>query len=117
MKRVFLYWDGLLISKFDYNNKDELFSVGKKLLEQGLRQNQSFSKQRYIYRAHLNSVSNRKRDKQPIWNGDHQLGLGAMMALVIMKDIEELDDPVCGLFYPPKRKKRVKKSHENLIFS
>lgn len=115
MKRVYLFWDGILISKFDYKDKKELFDVGKKLLEQGLRGNQPLSKQRYIYRAHLNSISVRKKDRKPVWNSDHQLGLGAMMALIIMKDIEELDDPECGLFYPPVRRLTRRKKKHNTI--
>ena len=105
MKKVCLFWDDILISKFDYEDKKELFDVGKKLLEQGLRSNHSLTYQRYVYRTHLSSVSSRKKDKKPIWNSDHQLALGAMTALVIMRDIEELDDPSCGLFFPPLYKK------------
>lgn len=99
--RVYLFWDGLMISKFDYQVKEELFDVGKKILLQGLRDNTSLTQQKDIYRTILTSIANRKRDNKSIWGSDHQLGLGAMMGLIIMKEIEELDDPNFGLFYPP----------------
>jgi len=46
MRKVCLFWDDILISKFDYEDKKELFDVGKKLIEQGIRSNHSLNYQR-----------------------------------------------------------------------
>tara|TARA_R100001015_G_C4622256_1_gene179648 strand:+ start:467 stop:796 length:330 start_codon:yes stop_codon:yes gene_type:complete len=101
MKRVYCFWESILISKFDYQDKNELFKVGKDLIEQALRTGHSLSHQKKIYRGMLDSLSFRKKNKRAIWNSDHQLGIGAMMALIIMKDIPLEDDPTCGLYFPP----------------
>jgi len=108
MNEVFTFWNCLLLSKFNYEDKTQLYNLGRKLLEQGLRQGESLTKQRSIYRMVLQSIFDRKVDDKPIWRSDHEFGLGCMMALIIMKDIPEIDDPTCGLYYPPTAKKNIK---------
>ena len=99
--KVYLFWKSKLISNFDYKDRIELFKLGRDLIDDALRRGHPLKYQKAIYHSLLDNIAYRKINKKPIWNSDHQGGLGCMMALIVLKDIEEIDDPTCGLFYPP----------------
>lgn len=104
---VYVFWKSKYISKFKYNNKDELLHIGKDFVENNLRHGKNLKLQISIYRRFLDIIYSRKINKQPIRRSDHNLALHSILGLIRLKNIEQEDDPNCGLFFPPKYKKKL----------
>ena len=105
MKFVYIFWKGLLISKFKYNTEKELLQIGRDFVEDSLRRGEPLKKQIKVYRFMLDNLYNRKYNKSPIWRSDHNIGVNCLLALIALKQIEK-DNEREGLYFPPKRKKR-----------
>lgn len=104
---VYLFWNGLYISKFKYKTKEGLLLLGRNFVEENIRNNKNIMFQILVYKDFLNTIYQRKKDKQPIRRTDHQIVLYSMMSLIVLKQIELEDDIDRGLWFPPKYKKRL----------
>jgi len=106
MKFVYIFWKGLLISKFKYNTKKELLQVGRDFVEDSLRKGEPLKKQIQVYRFMLDSLYNRKINKSAIWRSDHNIGVNCILALITLKQVD-IDSDLEGLYFPPKRKSKT----------
>tara|TARA_R100001129_G_scaffold150688_1_gene112829 strand:+ start:227 stop:562 length:336 start_codon:yes stop_codon:yes gene_type:complete len=104
---VYVFWKSKYISKFKYNNKDELLKVGKDFVEQNIRQGKNIKYQIPIYKRFLDMIYLRKINKQGIRRSDHNLALHSILALIILKKVDLEDDYENGLYFPPKYKKKL----------
>tara|TARA_R100000654_G_scaffold26188_1_gene49709 strand:+ start:189 stop:503 length:315 start_codon:yes stop_codon:yes gene_type:complete len=102
MAWIYLFWNNLYISKFKYDKKEELYINGKKFIEHNLREHKSINLQITVFKAFLERIYNRKKNKQSIRRIDHQIVFKSIIALIILKQYEEED----LIYYPPKRKSR-----------
>ena len=98
---IYTFWDGLLISKFKAVEKGLEYN----LIKRGLLEGRSLDKQILVYKNFLDIIKDRKLNNKPIRRSDHNFSLYCIMALIKLKVIEEEDDPLNGLYYPPKRKR------------
>jgi hypothetical protein len=101
---IYTFWDGLYISKF-HATEYELNDFGYKLIKKGLEEGRSIDTQIEVYRHFLDTIKDRKLKRRPIYRSDHTFALYCIMALIKLKVIEE-DEPLNGLYYPPKLKRR-----------
>mgnify|MGYP003137129266 CR=1 FL=1 len=104
---VYVFWKSKYISKFKYNNKDELLKIGKDFVENNLRQGKNLKFQIAIYKRFLDMIHSRKINKQAIRRSDHNLALHSILGLITLRNIELEDDPNYGLYFPPKYKKKL----------
>ena len=105
---VYLFWNGLYLSKFKYKTKEGLLLLGKNFVEENIRSGKTIKLQILVYKNYLNTIYERKKNKQGIRRSDHQIVLYTMMALIVLKQIELEDDINNGLFFAPKYKSSVK---------
>lgn len=103
---IYIFWDGLYISKFHKIKKKELYDLGYKLIKKGLEEGRSIDTQIEVYRYFLDTIKDRKLKKRPIYRTDHNFGLYCIMALIKLKVIDE-DDDLNGLYYPPIKRRRT----------
>ena len=106
MDWIYLYWNDLYISKFTYDSKEEIYKYGKDFIETNLRENRSIGLQIKVFKHYLDTIYDRKKNKQGIRRIDHQIVYQSIIALIILKQYDEED----LLFFPPKRKPKVKQS-------
>tara|TARA_R100000231_G_scaffold138699_1_gene117690 strand:+ start:147 stop:485 length:339 start_codon:yes stop_codon:yes gene_type:complete len=97
---IYLFWNDLYISRFKYDSKEELYICGKKFIEKNLRENRSIGLQIKVFKHYLDTIYNRKINKQRIKRIDHRIVFQSIIALIILKQYEEED----LIYYPPKRK-------------
>ena len=103
---VYVFWKGLYLSKFKYNTQDELLKIGKDFIEDSIRSGKNINFQIKIYKSFLDTIYERKKNKQGIRRSDHNLALHSILGLIILRQIELEDDPNNGLFFAPKYKKK-----------
>lgn len=103
---IYIFWDGLYISKFHKIKKKELYDLGYNLIKKGLEEGRSIDTQIEVYRHFLDTIKDRKLKRRPIYRTDHNFGLYCIMALIKLKVIDE-DDDLNGLYYPPIKRRRT----------
>lgn len=104
VKWIYLYWNDLYISKFTYDSKEEIYKYGKDFIETNLRENRSIGLQIKVFKHYLDTIYDRKKNKQGIRRIDHQIVYQSIIALIVLKQYEPED----LIYYPPKRKRSIK---------
>ena len=86
-----LYYKGLLVSSFALTKKKTFESYqyqGEYLILRSMRDNYNIKKIIYTFTHFCNSIYQRKKNKQAIRRGDHEMFLGCLFALMKMKIID-----------------------------
>jgi len=104
---IYVFWDGVYLSKWNNIDKDKLYGLGYDLIKTALEEGRSINQQILVYKHFLDCMKDRKVKRQRIYRSDLNYGLYCIMALIKLKVIDE-DDDIHGLYYPPKlRRKRT----------
>lgn len=98
---ILTFWKGVYLSKWYNLKRDTLLKLGEDLIIKGLEEGRALNIQIAVYTKFLDTIKDRKINKQPIRRSDLQFGLYCMIALIKLKVIEEEDDPLNGLYYSP----------------
>ncbi len=100
-----LYYKGLLVSSFALTKKKPFESYqyqGEYLILRSMRDNYNIKRIIYTFTDFCNSTYKRKKNKQAIRRGDHEMFLGCLFALMKLKIIE--NDNENGYLIMPKKK-------------